>query len=82
MDAQTAIATLDPEAWAATGAVKRLAMIKIIQENLLTYAEELGRTDAEMKNRLAGQGAVLGRRGHCHDRQRHGQYTDGHPTPL
>ena len=58
MDAQTAIATLDPEAWAATGAVKRLAMIKIIQENLLTHAEELGRTDAEMKNRLAGQGAV------------------------
>ncbi len=58
MDAQTAFDTLDPQAWAATGAVERLALIEKIQDNLLTHAEELGHTDADMKNELAGEGAV------------------------
>lgn len=58
MDAQTAFDTLDAKAWAATGAVERLALIEAIQGNLLAYAEELGNTDAAMKNARAGAGAV------------------------
>ncbi|WP_136442607.1 hypothetical protein [Pacificoceanicola onchidii] len=58
MDAQTAYDSLDPQAWAATGAAERLALIKTLQDNLLTHAEELGRTDAAMKNGLAGAEAV------------------------
>ncbi len=58
MDAQTAFDTLDPQTWAATGAVERLALIEQIQDNLLAHAAELGRTDAAMKNGLAGEGAV------------------------
>ena len=58
MDAQTAFETLDAEAWAATSAVERLAVIEAIQKNLLDHASELGRVDAAMKNDLAGDGAV------------------------
>ena len=58
MDAQTAFETLDAEAWAATSAVERLALIEAIQKNLLDHASELGRVDAAMKNDLAGDGAV------------------------
>ncbi|MGV6804439.1 MAG: aldehyde dehydrogenase family protein [Ruegeria sp.] len=58
MDAQTAFDTLDPAAWAATGAVDRLALIETVQNNLLIHAEDLGRSDAAMKNGLAGDGAV------------------------
>ena len=58
MHAQDAFNTLAPKAWAATGAVERLALIEQIQDNLLTHADELGEADAAMKNDLAGQGAV------------------------
>ena len=58
MHAQEALTSLDPAAWAATGAVERLALIETIQGNLLAHADELGATDAAMKNDLAGEGAV------------------------
>ncbi len=58
MDAQTAFNALDAKAWAATGAAERLALIKSIQNNLMTHAEELGDADAAMKNALSGEGAV------------------------
>ena len=58
MDAQSAFDSLDPKAWAATGVAERLALIHIIQDNLLVFAEELGATDAAMKNNLTEPGAV------------------------
>ena len=58
MHAQDALATLDAKAWAATDAVDRLALIETIQSNLLKYADALGAADAQMKNALAGAGAV------------------------
>lgn len=58
MHAQEALASLDAEAWATTNAVERLALIETIQDNLLKYADELGTVDAQMKNDLAGAGAV------------------------
>lgn len=58
MRAQEAMESLDANAWAATNAVERLALIEEIQRNLLLYAEELGVVDAKMKNDLAGEGAV------------------------
>lgn len=58
MRAQEAMNMLDAEAWAATGAVERLALIEQIQKNLLTYLEELGAVDANMKCGLAGEGSV------------------------
>ena len=58
LTAAEAQAALDPEAWAQTGAVDRLALIETIQHNLLAFADELGATDAAMKNALAGEGAV------------------------
>lgn len=58
MRAQDALNSLDPASWAVTSAVERLALIEAIQDNLLTYAKDLGTTDAGMKNALAGEGAV------------------------
>lgn len=58
VNATDALNSLDPAAWAATGASDRLALIGKIQKNLLRHAEELGTVDAAMKNKLAGQGAV------------------------
>jgi len=58
MTAQDAYDSLDPAAWAATGAVERLALIETIQDNILTFADALGTADAAMKNQLAGDGAV------------------------
>ena len=58
MDANSALAHLDPNKWANTPAVERLALVEEIQHNLLKYAEELGSVDAKMKCDLAGEGAV------------------------
>ncbi|CUI85824.1 aldehyde dehydrogenase family protein [Cognatishimia activa] len=58
MIAVDAFKTLDPEAWTKVGVVERLALIETIQDNMLTFAEELGDADAAMKNDLAGNGAV------------------------
>ena len=58
MHAQDALHGLDPDDWAATGAVERLALIELIQANLLAHVDELGTADAAMKNALAGDGAV------------------------
>lgn len=58
MTAKDALDTLNPQAWAATPAVERLALIETVQNNLLAYAEDLGNADAAMKNDLAGAGAV------------------------
>ena len=58
MRAQEAMDYLDANAWAATSAVERLALIEEIQDKLLAHAEELGAVDAKMKCEQAGQGAV------------------------
>ena len=58
MLAREAMNTLDPDAWAATGPVERLALIEDIQNNMLTYAEELGAADAGMKGSQTAPGAV------------------------
>ncbi len=58
MKAKEAIDRLDPQKWAATAPAERLALIEALQDNLLEHAEELGAVDAQMKNDLAGPGAV------------------------
>lgn len=55
MTAQDAYNSLDPQAWASTSVVEKLALIEQIQHNLKTYAEELGEADAKMKNELIGE---------------------------
>lgn len=55
MTAQQAFDSLDPQAWAETPLVEKLALIEQIQSNLTTYAEELGVVDAKMKNDLIGE---------------------------
>lgn len=56
--AQQAFDSLDPQAWAETPIVEKLALIKQIQDNLTTYAEELGIVDAKMKNDLIGENII------------------------
>ena len=58
MHASDAFDHLDPDKWADTPALERLALVEEIQGNLLRYAEELGAVDAKMKCDLAGEGAV------------------------
>ena len=58
MKAQEAFDSLDPQAWAATSIVERLALIEEIQQNLKTHATELGEVDAKMKNDLIGAEGV------------------------
>ena len=55
MKAKEAIKKIDPEKWAKTSVAERLVIIEQIQNNLKTYAEELGAADAEMKNKLIGE---------------------------
>ena len=58
MKAQEAFDHLDPEAWAQTSVVERLALIEQIQDNLKKHAKELGEVDAKMKNDLLGAEGV------------------------
>ena len=55
MTAQEAYNSLDPQSWANTSVIERLALIEQIQHNLRTYAAELGEIDAKMKNDLIGE---------------------------
>lgn len=55
MTAQEAFNQLDPQQWAQTSLVERLAMIEKIQENLKNFAKALGKKDAKMKNKLIGE---------------------------
>ena len=55
MTAQEAYNQLDPQKWAKTSVVERLALIEEVQKNLKTYAKELGAEDAKMKNGLIGE---------------------------
>ncbi len=58
MDAQDAFNSLNPQGWANTPVIERLALIEEIQDNLKHYARELGETDAAMKNKLIGEDFV------------------------
>ena len=58
MNAVDAKNFLEPENWAATTAIERLALIEEIQANLLRFADELGQADADMKCAQVEQGAV------------------------
>lgn len=55
MTAQEAFNHLDPQAWANTSVIERLALLEQVQKNLKKYAKELGEVDAKMKNDLIGQ---------------------------
>ncbi|MFT3979267.1 MAG: aldehyde dehydrogenase family protein [Ferruginibacter sp.] len=54
MKAEEAFKILDPEAWATTSAVEKLALLEEVRKNLGQYAEELGLTDIKMKNDFIG----------------------------
>lgn len=58
MNAQAAFNYLEPQQWAKTSVTKRLVLLEQIQSNLKTYAQELGETDAHMKNALLGEEQV------------------------
>ena len=58
MDAQTAYNQLDPQAWANTSVIERLAMLEQVQNNMKIFAEELGSSDAKMKNEHIGEEIV------------------------
>jgi len=55
MNAQQAFNNLSPHSWANTSVVERLALIEKIQDNLMSFAKDLGETDAAMKNELIGE---------------------------
>lgn len=50
-----AIERLKPEVWATTSAYEKLELLYAIQENLTLYAEDLAKSDADMKNNLLGE---------------------------
>ena len=54
MTAQDAYNSLDPNSWAKTSAIEKLALLEEVQSNLKKYAKELAQSDIEMKNRLNG----------------------------
>ncbi len=54
MTAQEAFNSLDPQSWANTSAIEKLALIEEVQRNLGKYADELGLADIGMKNALIG----------------------------
>ncbi len=58
MNADEAIAHLDPQAWAATPAVERLHLLEAVQGNLQELIGEVGAADAAMKNGLIGADLV------------------------
>ena len=55
MTAKEAFNQLDPNKWARTSVIERLALLEQVQKNLKSYAEELGEVDAKMKNNLIGE---------------------------
>lgn len=55
MTAQGAFNQLNPQAWANTSVIERLALLEQVQKNLGIYAKELGEVDANMKNELIGE---------------------------
>ena len=55
MTAQEAYNQLEPNTWAGTSIVERLALLEQVQKNLKEYAKELGAEDAKMKNELIGE---------------------------
>ncbi|KAA3632090.1 MAG: aldehyde dehydrogenase family protein, partial [Bacteroidetes bacterium] len=54
MTAQQAFNQLDPNKWAETSVIERLALLEQVQKNLKSFAVELGEVDAKMKNDLIG----------------------------
>lgn len=58
MTAQEAYQRLTPESWAKRSAPEKLQLIQHLQKNMVTYAEELGEADANMKNELIGENAT------------------------
>lgn len=54
MTAQEAYNQLDPQGWANTSPVEKLALIEEIQKNLKEYAKDLGSADIKMKNNYIG----------------------------
>ena len=59
MTAQEAFNSLDPQKWANTSVMERLTLLEQVQQNLKTYAKELGEADARMKNQLIGENAII-----------------------
>lgn len=55
MTAQQAFDSLDPQKWAETPIIEKLALLEQVQDNLKSYAKELGEVDAKMKNDLIGE---------------------------
>jgi len=55
MTAQEAYDHLDPKSWAKVPVKRKLELIIEIQGNLITYGEEIGMADANMKNKLIGE---------------------------
>ena len=55
MTAQEAYNHLDPQKWAETPVINRLALIEEVQHNLKRFSKELGEEDARMKNKLIGE---------------------------
>jgi len=55
MKAKEAIDRLDPQRWAATPPAERLHLLEQVRENLQRFGDELGASDARMKNDLIGE---------------------------
>ncbi len=55
MTAQEAYNRLDPQGWAKLPAPEKLKLVKLLQKNLVAFAEQLGEADANMKNELIGE---------------------------
>ncbi len=55
MTAQEAYNQLEPQKWTEVSISERLSLIKQLQNNLLTYGDELAEQDAQMKNKLLGE---------------------------
>ena len=58
MTAQEAFNQLDPNKWAQTSIIEKLALLEQVQDNLKTYAKALGEGDAKMKNDLIGENSI------------------------
>lgn len=54
MKAQEAYDALTPDAWSQTSIADKLDLLRQVQRNLVTYAEELGRADGHTKNGRLG----------------------------
>ncbi|MEM1127563.1 MAG: aldehyde dehydrogenase family protein [Bacteroidota bacterium] len=57
MNAKEAIDWVDPHRWAATPPAERLQLLEQVRANLKRFGEDLGASDARMKNHMVGEDA-------------------------